>query len=176
MNNKKLRNCIILSLLLAIEIVISYVETFIPIPIPGVKLGLANVITLFILYENKWYNAFVILIARILLVAIIRGTLLNVVFFMSLFGGILSFIIMFIFSRFKFLSTITVSVFGSVCHVLGQIFTAIIITKTMGIIYYLPIILLLSIITGIISGIICIFMRKRASDLLPKYGSELNNN
>lgn len=171
MNKKKIRQTIILAFYLAISIVVSYVETFIPIPIPGVKLGLANVITLFLLYEEKWYNALFILLARILIVAFIRGTFLNVTFFMSLGGGILSFIIMLVFSRLRFLSSVTVSVLGSVFHVCGQILIAYLYTSTYGIIYYLPIIMFLSILTGILSGIICILMRKRRKDLLP-YSNE----
>ncbi len=166
-NRIKLQKIIVLSLYLAISIVISYVETFIPIPIPGVKLGLANVITLFLLYEGKWYDAFFILLARILIVSFIRGTFLNVTFFMSLGGGFIAFIVMIIFSRFKFLSSVTVSVLGSVCHCCGQILVAYLYTSTSAIVYYLPIIMFLSIITGILSGIVCILMRRRSNDLLP---------
>lgn len=167
MNRIKIRQTITLAFYLAISIVVSYVETFIPIPIPGVKLGLANVITLFLLYEEKWYNALFLLIARILIVAFIRGTFLNITFFMSLVGGIAAYIIMFIGSRLRFLSSVTVSVLGSAAHVCGQILIAYLYTSTYGIIYYLPIIMFLSILTGILSGIICILMRKRKKDLLP---------
>lgn len=175
MNRKKIRKIITLAFYLAISIILSYVESFIPLPIPGVKLGLANVITLFLLYEDNWYDALLIAICRILIVSFIRGTFLNITFFMSLGGGICAYIIMFIFSKLKFLSSITTSVLGSVFHVIGQIIIAYIITSTYAIIYYLPIIMILSIITGIISGIICILMRKRANDLLPYRKYDIEN-
>ncbi len=166
MNNKKIRQMVVISLFLAISVVVSYVESFIPIPIPGVKLGLANVITLFLLQEGKWKESLFILIARILIVSFIRGTFLNVTFFMSLGGGIVAYIVMFIFSRIKILSSITVSVLGSVSHVVGQIIIAYLYTSTKGVIYYLPIIMFLGIITGIISGIITILLRKRKDVIL----------
>lgn len=166
MNRKKIKSIIVLAFYLAISIVISYVESFIPIPIPGVKLGLANVITLFLLYEEKWYNALLILLARIFIVSFIRGTFLNVNFLISLGGGILAFVVMLIFTRFKFLSSITVSVLGSLGHAVGQILVVYIIMASPAIIYYLPIILFLSIITGILSGVVCILMRRRKDDLL----------
>ena len=166
MNNKKIRQMVVISLFLAISVVVSYVESFIPIPIPGVKLGLANVITLFLLQEGKWKESLFILIARILIVSFIRGTFLNVTFFMSLGGGIVAYIVMFIFSRIKILSSITISVLGSVSHVVGQIIIAYLYTSTKGVIYYLPIIMFLGIITGIISGIITILLRKRKDVIL----------
>lgn len=166
MNRKRIKRVIILALYLAISIILSYVESVIPLPIPGVKLGLANVIVLFLLYEDKWYTALLILIARILLISFIRGTFLNVNFLMSLSGGAFSFILMFIFSRLKFLSSVTVSVFGSIAHVSGQILVAYLYMSSPGVLYYYPIILFLSIITGILSGIICILMRKRKDLIL----------
>ena len=101
MNRVKINKIIILAFYLAISIIVSYVETFIPIPIPGVKLGLANVIILFLLYEDNFYDALIILIGRILIVSFIRGTFLNVTFFMSLGGGVASYLAMLIFSKFK---------------------------------------------------------------------------
>lgn len=166
MNRLKINKIIILSFYLAISIVVSYVETFIPIPIPGVKLGLANVIILFLLYEDNFYDALLILIGRILIVSFIRGTFLNVTFFMSLGGGVASYLAMLIFSKFKILAAVTVSVIGSIFHVSGQILVAYLYTSTIGVLYYYPIILILSIITGILSGIICMAMRKRSNLLL----------
>ena len=84
----------IIAMLLAVAIVLSYLESFIPIWIPGVKLGLANVIILIMLYEFKFYEAGIVDILRILVVALIRGTFMSPTFFMSLSGGILSYFVM----------------------------------------------------------------------------------
>ena len=92
--NNNLKRLMIIAMLLAAAIVINYLESFIPIFIPGVRLGLANAIILIMLYEFKWYEALAVDILRILLVSLIRGTFLSPTFFMALSGGMLSFLIM----------------------------------------------------------------------------------
>ena len=159
-------------MLLAVAIVLSYLESFIPIWIPGVKLGLANVIILIMLYEFKFYEAGIVDILRILVVALIRGTFMSPTFFMSLSGGILSYFVMLLFSRIKVFSIIGVSVLGSISHGVGQIAVAIIIMGTQAVAYYLPFILLLSLGTGILSGFIARSYLKRS--ITKRYLSEEN--
>lgn len=162
----------IIAMLLAVAIVLSYLESFIPIWIPGVKLGLANVIILIMLYEFKFYEAGIVDILRILVVALIRGTFMSPTFFMSLSGGILSYCVMLLFSRIKVFSIIGVSVLGSISHGVGQIAVAIIIMGTQAVAYYLPFILLLSLGTGILSGFIARSYLKRS--ITKRYLSEEN--
>ena len=151
--SKTKRLCII-SMLLAMAIVLNILESFIPMGIPGVKLGLANIIILIMLYEFKPYEALAVTILRILLVGLLRGNFLTPTFIMSLSGGMLSFLIMYLFSRIKVFSPIGVSVLGAVSHATGQVIAAIILLGTQAVVYYLPLIGFLSIGTGIISGII----------------------
>ena len=151
--SKTKRLCII-SMLLAMAIVLNILESFIPFGIPGVKLGLANIIILIMLYEFKPYEALAVNVLRILLVGLLRGNFLSPTFIMSLSGGMLSFLIMYLFSRIKVFSPIGVSVLGAVSHATGQVIAAIILLGTQAVLYYLPLIGLLSIGTGIISGII----------------------
>lgn len=151
---KKLKRLTIIAMLLAICIVVNILESFIPIPIPGVKLGLANVIILIMLYEFKVSEAFMVNILRIILVGMMRGNIFSPTFLMSLSGGILSFVVMLIFSRISIFSIIGVSVLGSISHATGQVIMAIIILSTEAVIYYLPFIGILSIITGIFSGVL----------------------
>lgn len=151
--SKTKRLCII-SMLLAMAIVLNILESFIPFGIPGVKLGLANIIILIMLYEFKPYEALAVNVLRILLVGLLRGNFLSPTFIMSLSGGLLSFLIMYLFSRIKVFSPIGVSVLGAVSHATGQVIAAIILLGTQAVIYYLPLIGLLSIGTGVISGII----------------------
>ncbi len=160
------RKVVTLSLFLAISVVVSYVESFIPIGIPGVKLGLANVIILVLLYEDSIRDAFFILIARIFIVGFIRGTFLTPTWYMSLGGGMSAFIMMMIFSRINIFSSIGTSVIGSVFHCVGQIIIAMILLTTVGVIYYLPWIALLSMLTGIFSGFMTIVLRKRYKDFM----------
>lgn len=150
----RLKRLVIISMLTTMAIVLSILESFIPVFIPGVKLGLANVIILIMLYEFKSYEALLVNIIRILLVGLLRGTLLTPTFLMSLSGGMLSFLIMFLFSRIKIFSIIGVSVLGSVFHCVGQILIAIILLSTDAVIYYLPFIAILSLATGVLSGLI----------------------
>ncbi|MCI5583563.1 MAG: Gx transporter family protein [Anaeroplasma sp.] len=152
----------IISMLTAMAMVLSILESFIPVFIPGVKLGLANVIILIMLYEFKPWEALMVDFLRIILVAIMRGTLLQPTFIMSFSGGMLSFFMMFIFSRFKIFSVIGVSVIGSISHCLGQIIAAMIILSTEAVIYYLPFIAILSLLTGVLSGCICKAYLKRS--------------
>lgn len=149
-----LRRYVYIASLLTMSIVLSMVEGLIPIPVPGVKLGLANIIILVMIYDFKTSEAFLVLMIRIFLVGILRGNIFQMPFFMSLCGGLTSFIIMRIFSLFKFFSIIGVSVIGSVFHCVGQIVIAIILLGTAQVVYYLPLIAILSTVTGVLTGII----------------------
>ena len=111
----------IIAMLTAMAIVLSILESFIPMFIPGVKLGLANVIILIMLYEFKISEALIVDILRILVVAILRSTLLSPTFIMSLSGGVLSFVIMLIFSRIKVFSIIGVFII-IICYLFRSVF------------------------------------------------------
>lgn len=160
--NNNLKRLMIISMLLAAAIVINYLESFIPVFIPGVRLGLANAIILIMLYEFKWYEALTVDILRILLVSLIRGTFLSPTFFMALSGGMLSFLVMLLFSKIKIFSKIGVSVLGALFHAAGQIFIAMILLETVDLVYYLPFIAILSIGTGILSGVVSSLYLKRS--------------
>ena len=160
--NNNLKRLTIIAMLLAMAIVVNYLESFIPVFIPGVRLGLANVIILIMLYEFKWYEALAVDLLRILIVALIRGTILSPTFFMALSGGMLSYLVMFLFSRIKVFSKIGVSILGALSHAAGQIFIAMIMLESFDLLYYLPFIALLSVGTGIISGMITSLYLKRS--------------
>ncbi|MBE6136924.1 MAG: Gx transporter family protein [Erysipelotrichaceae bacterium] len=152
----------IIAMLTAMAIVLSILESFIPMFIPGVKLGLANVIILIMLYEFKISEALIVDILRILVVAILRSTLLSPTFIMSLSGGVLSFVIMLIFSRIKVFSIIGVSVLGSISHCFGQIIAAMLLLSSEAVVYYLPFIAILSCATGVLCGLITKLYLKRS--------------
>ena len=159
---KNLKRTCILSMLLAMAIVLNMVETLIPIFIPGVKLGLANIIILIMLYEFKPTEALIVNLLRIIIVGLIRSTLLSPTFLMSLTGGILSYLLMLLFSRGKIFSPIGVSVLGAVGHTVGQIVIANILLDTTAVVYYLPLIALLSVFSGVFSGILARAYLKRS--------------
>ena len=146
----------LLGILTAGAIVIGILESLIPsIGIPGVKLGLSNIVILIVLYElGIWEAAFVSLV-RVLIVSLVRGTFLSMGFVMSLSGAVLSLGIMVLFVLLiKKFSIIGVSVIGALFHVFGQIAVAMIYLSTAYILFYLPVIAISAIITGVLVGIV----------------------
>lgn len=145
----------ITGILTAGAIIIGIIESFIPsIGIPGVKLGLANIVILITLYELGIIEALFVNLARVFLVGLLRGTIFTMGFFMSLTGAILSLGIMILFYLLiKKFSIIGVSVIGALFHVFGQILVAWLFLSTPYILYYLPVIAISAIITGVLVGI-----------------------
>ena len=146
-----------LSLLLALSVVLNLIESTIPIFngfIPGLKLGLANTVVLFVIYTYSFKDSMYLSVVRVFLVGILRTGLFSVTFFFSLGGSVFSVIMMNLFKKITKLSIIGISIIGSIFHSLGQIVIAIIFIKNINMVYYLPWLLLFSIPTGIITGII----------------------
>lgn len=152
----KVQKIALLGVLTAIAIVLAIVESFIPsVGIPGVKLGLANIAILIVLYELGIWEAVLVNVLRVVVAALVRGTLLSMGFLMSLAGAFLSLGIMILFYLLiKKFSIIGVSVIGSIFHVTGQILVAMAFLGTAYVIFYLPIIAISAIVTGIIVGVI----------------------
>lgn len=144
-----------LAIMLAISIVLSIVESMLPvIPVPGVKLGLANVVTLLIMFLYGEKDAFTILLLRIILVGLLRGNIFSVTFFLSLSGGMVAYGFMVLFKQLKVFSMVGISIMGSFGHSVGQIAMAIFLIERSELIYYFPYILVLSVITGVFTGLI----------------------
>ena len=144
-----------LSILLAISIVLSIVESMLPvIPVPGVKLGLANVVTLVVLYLYSDKDAFVLLLLRIILVGLLRGNIFSVTFYLSFSGGMTAYLMMYIFKHINIFSLVGISIMGSFGHSVGQIIMAIFLIERTELIYYFPYKLVLSVLTGILTGLL----------------------
>ena len=152
----KVQKMALLGVLTAAAIVVAILESFIPsVGIPGVKLGLANIVILVILYELGIVEAIIVNLLRVLVVGLVRGTFLSMGFLMSLSGAVLSLTIMIVFYLLiKRFSIIGVSVIGSIFHVSGQILIAMLYLGTAYIVLYLPIIAISAIITGVFVGIV----------------------
>ena len=152
----KVQKMALLGVLTAAAIVIAILESFIPsVGIPGVKLGLANIVILIILYELGIVEAIIVNLLRVLVVGLVRGTILSMGFLMSLTGAILSLGIMIVFYLLiKKFSIIGVSVIGSLFHVTGQVLIAMIFLGTAYIFLYLPFIAISAIITGVFVGVV----------------------
>ena len=157
---KKLALCAVLT---ALALGLSFVERFIPLPIPlpGIKLGLANVVTLVALCRSGRGNALGILVARCLLGSLFGG-LTSLAF--SLTGGLLSFGVMVLANKSRRLSVYGISVLGAAAHNIGQILVAMGLMGSIYVAAYLPWLLLIAVITGLLTGSLCSGILK----MLPK--------
>lgn len=148
-------------LLIALAMVLSYVEALIPfsVAVPGVKLGLANMVVVFALYRLGKTEAFIISILRVLLVTFMFGNAFAL--FYSLSGALLSFAVMLLLLKTGRFSTVGVGIGGGVSHNIGQILCAMLLLGTKQLAYYLPVLLISGTIAGIAIGIIAGILLKR---------------
>ena len=163
MNTKKL---ILSAILTAFALVAFVIEGAIPplTPIYGVKLGLANVFTLFALYVLGKPYGMAVMLLRIVLGNIFTGQLVSFIY--SLTGGLLSFLLMILLKRFFSLKQMWVlSVLCAVTHNIGQLLAAILMMQTLAIAYYLPVLILSGIIAGALTGLCAQFVLIRLSKI-----------
>ena len=141
-------------LLLAVSLILSYIESVLPFNfgIPGMKLGLPNLAIVLTLYLFGWKEALLINISRIVLSGFMFGNLAGILF--SLAGASVSFIFMQAAKKSKWFSAGGVSIIGGVMHNAGHLLIAVLVVNTVGILYYLPILLIAGMITGGLIGII----------------------
>lgn len=159
MKTKKLT---LMAMLLALALIIFVIEAQLPplAPIPGIKPGLANVITLVSLYMLGRKEAFLILVLRIVLSSVFAGNLVG--FFYSVSGGLLSFALMSVMMIFIKEDRMWVtSVMGAIGHNIGQIAAAMVIMKTPQIAWYLPVLMISAVITGVFTGVLAQIALKR---------------
>lgn len=145
-----------LAMMITLAIVLSLVESMIPLfngIVPGLKLGFANVAIMVTLYVFGVKEAFFVSLARILIVGLLRTGLFNITFFFSLSGALFSLSAMALLKKSPF-SILGVSVVGAVMHTLGQLFAAFVFLNNANIFYYLPILTIFSIFTGVLIGYI----------------------
>ena len=139
---------------LALALVCSYVESLIPISfgIPGVKLGLTNIVVILMLYTIGAKDAILISVLRIILAGFMFGNAFSIIY--SLAGGILSFVVMLLLKntgKFKILSIITA---GGISHNVGQLIVAALVVQNYNILFYVPVLIIAGIITGFLIGLL----------------------
>lgn len=144
------------ALLTALALGLSWVERFIPlqlfVPLPGIKLGLANLVTLFALYFLGGRMALAILCVRCLLGSLFGGGV--TAFCFSITGGLLALAVMAAVRHLPVLSVYGVSICGAAAHHVGQIFVAVALLRSVYVVAYLPFLLLVAIATGFLTGAI----------------------
>lgn len=145
----------------ALALLFSYIETLIPfhVGIPGVKLGLANLIVVIALYKTNARQAFLLSVTRIVLSGFLFGNLFSIVY--SLAGGLLSLLVMVLVKRNGKCSVMGVSVSGGVFHNVGQLLMAMLVTESLNLFYYVPVLMISGLVTGILMGVISNGMLKR---------------
>lgn len=145
----------------ALALIFSYVETLIPFNfgIPGVKLGLANLIIVITLYKIKLSEVYLLSIVRVLLNGFIFGNYFSIIY--SLAGGLLSLTVMALLKKKGGFSILGISMAGGVMHNIGQLIIAMIIVETFSVAYYVPVLFISGLITGFVIGIASGEMLKR---------------
>lgn len=143
--------------LLAVAIILNVLESWINvIPVPGAKIGLANIVTLVVLILYNPKDSILLVVMRVVIVSLLTGRLLSPVFYMSLSGGIFASIAMALIYKLNFFGIPGVSIIGSLFHTLGQIVAGIFVIGSVAVIGYLPIMLAISIPAGIVTGVITV--------------------
>lgn len=154
----KLKKLVFLSILISISIVLSIVESaispFIYPAAPWIKIGLANIIVLVVLMVYSPKEAILVLFVRIFLVSLLYSGFFSILSLTSFGGGVLAIITMILFRKMKVFSIISISVAGSIMHIIGQIFTLILLISTEQFVYLIPYMLLTSIPAGIFTGLV----------------------
>ena len=144
MNHRSIRTVAELSIYVALAFIFGYLENLfpIPMPVPGMKLGFANVITVIVLYRRNFRDALLVSLLRIILNAFT-------------FGSLLSLFVMTLIKRKTSLAPVSVSAAGGICHNLGQFITAGLLVGFPALIYYAPLLYFAGLISGILIGILC---------------------
>lgn len=156
MEDRKLRQNLILAMMTATAIVLHYVEGMFPVPVnlPGIKLGLSNVVSLVALYLFGPAPAFTILVLRVMVTSFLYSGLSSMIFSMA--GGLLSVLAMTIIYRFrnKGFTILSASIMGGIFHNIGQLAAATLVLGTAAVFSYLPVLMMSGIATGAATGIL----------------------
>lgn len=157
----KAKRVTFLGLSIALAMILSFVESQIPalVAIPGIKVGLPNIVMVFLLYRVGWKETVIVSIIRIILISMLFGNVQTLTF--SIAGAVLSLLGMILLKKLNLFSCITVSIMGGVLHNVGQILAACFWTQTAQIAYYLPVLLISGTIAGTLIGILAGMMVKR---------------
>lgn len=157
----KTSRIVLIGMMIAVAFVLSYVEAMFPIQIgiPGIKLGLSNIVVVLCLYECTAKETFAIAMIRILLAGLTFGSLYTLLY--SFAGGVLSFCVMILLKKTNKFSIYGVSLTGGVCHNIGQILVAMVVLQTKLLLYYLPFLLISGVVAGLAIGFVAGILTKR---------------
>ncbi|MCD8012454.1 MAG: Gx transporter family protein [Lachnospiraceae bacterium] len=153
-----------LGMFTALAMILSYVESLFPAfyGIPGVKLGLANSMSLVILYLIGVPGAFAVSTVRVVLSGFLFGNLFSIAYSMA--GALLSMTVMAVMKKSRHFSIVGISMLGGISHNAGQLIVAILLVENLNLLYYFPVLLLSGLLTGLVIGLLSAEVLKR----LPK--------
>lgn len=167
MEHKKIKHMVILAMMTAIAIILHYIESMfpLPVPVPGIKLGLSNVVSLITLFLFGPVSAIMVLVLRILMTSFLYAGLSSAIF--SLSGGILSLLMMILIwkLRNKGFTIVGASVAGGIFHNIGQILAASLVLGTFTVFSYLPVLIISGMITGVATGILAGILVPRLEEI-----------
>ena len=157
----KTKKVAFLGLAIALAMILSFVESQIPalVAIPGIKVGLPNLVIVFLLYRVGWKETVIVSLIRIALVSILFGNIQTMTF--SIAGAILSLLSMILLKKLNWFSCIAVSIVGGIFHNVGQIVAACFWTQTAEVALYLPVLLVSGTIAGTVIGLVAGLVVKR---------------
>ncbi|MCD7715128.1 MAG: Gx transporter family protein [Lachnospiraceae bacterium] len=150
-----------LGMFTALAMILSYVESLFPVfyGIPGIKLGLANSMSLVMLYLLGVPSAFCVSIVRVVLSGFLFGNLFSIAY--SLAGAVFSLAVMAAMKRLGFFSVTGVSICGGMAHNIAQLIVAVFLVENLNLFYYLPVLLLSGLVTGLVIGLLSSGILKR---------------
>lgn len=149
----KKKNIAFMGVFLALALVCSYVESLIPFyfGIPGMKLGLTNIVIIIILYCMGTKEAYCLSVLRVILAGFLFGNMFSILYSMA--GAMLSLTVMYLLKKTGKFKIVTVSTLGGICHNIGQLTVASFVVENYYVFYYLPFLLIAGFITGLLIGI-----------------------
>ena len=157
---KKTKRLVLLAMLTAVAMILSYVESLLPsVGIPGVKMGLTNIAGIFALFRFGWKEAAALSLVRVVLVSLLFGSVGAMLY--SLAGAVLSLAVMALLRRIDRFSTVGISVAGGVAHNAGQILMAMLILQTKQLLGYLPVLAVSGIAGGVLTGLAAALLIRR---------------
>ncbi len=148
---------------IALAMILSYLESLIPInvAVPGVKLGIANLVTIIALQRLGFKPTVIISVGRIILSGILFGNVTVIIY--SLAGAFLSIAVMYLMTHIKLFTTTGVSIGGAIAHNLGQLIVAAIVMENVNILYYMAVLAITGTIAGAVIGILAAYIMKNIS-------------
>lgn len=153
-NRERTRRIALCGLLIAMMLVLGFVESRIPINagIPGIKLGLSNGVLIFAVYMLDIPTAWLLMVLKVMLSGLLFGGFNTIMY--ALAGGVLSMLAMTLLSKVRGMHPITVSMVGGVMHNVGQVTLAMILLHTQQLLYYMAVLIIVGLICGALTGIV----------------------